>query len=60
MHSVLPSIFILHYSTEKSYLYQSTGDHHHGTRTFWYVPSNSRSTFFVLYYISCTLCIYVI
>jgi hypothetical protein len=45
MHNVIPYAFTLHYSTENSYLFQSTRDHPHGTRTFWYVPSNSRSTF---------------
>jgi hypothetical protein len=48
MHNALPYIFILYYSTENSYLYQSTRDQHHGTRTFWYVSSNPRSTFFYI------------
>jgi len=60
MYNVLPYTFILYYSIDNSYLYQSTRDHHHGTRTFWYVPSNFRSMFFfVLYHISCILCIYI-
>jgi hypothetical protein len=60
MHSVLPYTFILHYITKNSYLYQSRRDNHHGTRTFWYVPSKSRPTFFVFFNTSCILCIYII
>jgi len=59
MHSVLPYTFLLYFSIDNSYLYQSTRDHHYGTRIFWYVPSNSRSMYFVLYYIYCILCIYI-
>jgi hypothetical protein len=48
MHNVLPYAFILYYSTENCYLFQSTRDHHHATRTFWYVPNSSRSTFYYI------------
>jgi len=58
LHNVLPYTFTLYYSIDNSYLYQSTRDHHHGTQTFWYVPSNSRSMFFYVTFF-CILCIYI-